>query len=139
MALNAVQPIAPAPPAPNASAAATSAEATPGPLAGPAATPEKPSGNALLAKIRVQTAMQVLKSALPLMDIGSKEGQALLGVLHRLVREFGGEAEAASLVPAQVLELVRSVQQQGAASLKPPGVTEPATGETQNGNQQAGA
>ena len=84
----------------------------------PATQPAEQSGNAMLAKVRVQTAMQILKSALPLMDLGTKEGKALLTVMKTMVNHFGPEPEAQSLVPAQVLEMVRATQQGGQAPLQ---------------------
>jgi hypothetical protein len=86
----------------------------------PAAAPTPKAGNHLLAQVHVQTAMKVLQGALGLYpDSNSKEYKTLLEVMKKMVSTFGAQSEAQSLVPAEVLQMVRSVQQQGSAPVNP--------------------
>jgi len=93
-------------------------EAPPQGLPQPATQPQPQAGNQMLAAVHIQTAMQMLKSALGLSDLNTKEGKALLEVMKKMVTTFGMQSEAQSLVPAQIMELARSAQQSGAAPLQ---------------------
>lgn len=74
----------------------------------------------MLAQVHIQTAMQMLKSALGLLpDMSSEDYKSLLDIQKKLVRTFGMQTEAQALVPAQVLQMVRSVQQKGSAPTTP--------------------
>lgn len=85
-----------------------------------AAAPTPKAGNDILAQVHIQTAMQMLKSALGLMpDTSTKEYKTLLDVMKKMVSTYGMQTEAQSLVPAQVLQMVRSVQQNGSAPVSP--------------------
>lgn len=95
-------------------------QASQGAAATPGTQPTPKAGNHLLAQVHVQTAMQMLKGALGLYpDTNSKEYKALLEVMKKMVSTFGSQTEAQSLVPAQVLQMVRSVQQHGSAPVNP--------------------
>lgn len=78
-------------------------------------------GAELIARTNVQTAHVLLQSALAHFPPGSRENKAILEVLKKLSNDFGVSGTAQRLVPAQVMEMVRAVQAQGAA--QPPGQT----------------
>lgn len=86
--------------------------------AAPASAPNEAGGQKELAKVWVQTAMQLLNRAVPAFDLSSDERRTLTRNLESLIKTFGGDSSSKSLVPSQVLELVRSVQQQGHAPIQ---------------------
>ena len=81
----------------------------------PAVSEQPQDGQALQAKIHAQMGIMMLKQALAGVDLGSREGKVLLATLKQLAVAFGTSPEAASLLPAQIVEYARAAQAQGAA------------------------
>lgn len=94
-----------------------SSVAAPQAMPQPATQAQPAEGAHRMAAVHVQMAMQLLKAAMPAFDLGSREGKAVLSVLKNLAVTFGAAPESQVLVPSQVLEMVKAVQQNGAAPL----------------------
>ena len=101
----------------------------PGPAGAPMQTPQNAEGDKAHGAAIVETGMQLLMSALPLLGATSEEAKVLFECLGKLGKTFG-KSNAGELVPAQ-LQMLRKgtspspemmAMQQGAAQQKPPGM-----------------
>ena len=91
-------------------------EAT-GPVPGPMATPEPKEGLRQSAMVNVQMAIDLLTQSLPAIGSTTEEGQSILNAVKSLTRKFGkSEAKSKELVPAEILQMIRSLPQAGGAT-----------------------
>jgi hypothetical protein len=88
----------------------------PGPAGAPMAQPTPNDGARQMGMVQVETAMQMLEKALPVLGSNTPEGQAALKALSTLSSKFQRQ-QAQELVPAQIAELARSQQQSPLAQL----------------------
>ncbi len=101
------------------------------------AKPQEKAGIKEAARVNIHIAMNMLEQALPAFGSESKEGKSVLKILSMLSKEFG-KNDASDLVPAEVLQMNKSLpqagggtevqqmlakmqQQGGAPAAKPPG------------------
>lgn len=82
----------------------------PGPAGAPMAQPTPNDGSRQMGMVQVETAMQMLEKALPVLGSNTPEGKACLSALNTLSQKFQRQ-QAAGLVPAQIAELARAQQQ----------------------------
>lgn len=80
------------------------------PAPSPVSQPSQNAGAEAAGRVSVQTALLLLHNAIPAFAPGSKEGMALLDVAKKLAIQFGSDASAQQLAPAQIMQLVRSMQ-----------------------------
>lgn len=83
-----------------------------GPGAAPMASPQPKEGQKEAARVNVHIAMNMLEQALPVFGSESKEGKAILKHLSGLSKDFGKD-DASDLVPAEVMQLFKSLPQMG--------------------------
>lgn len=82
----------------------------PGPNGSPMAQPSPNDGARQMGMVQVETAMQMLERALPVLGSNTPEGKAALQALSGLSRIFQRQ-QAQPLVPAQIAEMARAQQQ----------------------------
>jgi hypothetical protein len=97
------------------------------------AQPTPNDGARQMGMVQVETAMQMLEKALPVLGSNTPEGKACLAALNTLSQKFQRQ-EAEQLVPAQIAEMARAQQasplaqlmaKQGAAGQPPQGGAAP--------------
>jgi hypothetical protein len=67
--------------------------------------------------VNVQMAIDLLTQSLPSIGSTTEEGQAVLNAVKSLTRKFGkSEAKSKELVPAEILQMIRSLPQAGGAT-----------------------
>jgi hypothetical protein len=76
------------------------------------AKPQEKEGLKEAARVNIHIAMNMLEQALPVFGSESKEGKSVLKILNMLSKEFG-QADASDLVPAEVLQMNKSLPQAG--------------------------
>lgn len=76
------------------------------------AKPAEKEGLKEAARVNVHIAMNMLEQALPHFGSESKEGKAILKHLSGLSKDFG-ESDASDLVPAEILQMNKSLPQAG--------------------------
>jgi hypothetical protein len=86
--------------------------AGPKPAGSPMAKPQEKEGLKEAARVNIHIAMNMLEQALPVFGSESKEGKSVLKILGMLSKEFG-QADASDLVPAEVLQMNKSLPQAG--------------------------
>jgi hypothetical protein len=86
--------------------------AGPKPAGSPMAKPQEKEGLKEAARVNIHIAMNMLEQALPVFGSESKEGKSVLKILNMLSKEFG-QADASDLVPAEVLQMNKSLPQAG--------------------------
>lgn len=74
------------------------------------AQPTPNNGARQMGMVQVETAMQMLERALPVLGSNTPEGQAALTALKALSSKFSRQ-QAQDLVPAQIAEMARAQQQ----------------------------
>jgi hypothetical protein len=80
-------------------------------------TPESKDGDKQGAKINITMAMDMLEKALPAMGSETPEGTAIIDVLKKLATVFGqNEHHTRELIPAEILQMQRTLPQAGGAS-----------------------
>ena len=79
----------------------------PGPSGAPMAQPTPNDGARQMGMVQVETAMQMLEKALPVLGSNTPEGKAALQALHGLSRAFQ-RPQSQDLVPAQIAEMARA-------------------------------
>jgi hypothetical protein len=84
----------------------------PKPGAAPMAKPQEKEGLREAARVNIHIAMNMLEQALPVFGSESKEGKSVLKILNALSKEFG-ESDASDLVPAEILQMNKSLPQAG--------------------------
>ena len=62
-----------------------------------------------MGMVQVETAMQMLEKALPVLGSNTEEGKACLSALNTLSKKFQRQ-KSADLVPAQIAEMARAQQ-----------------------------
>lgn len=77
------------------------------PLSSGMATPTEKAGQKASGRIQVQLALNVLGKALASFDNNDEEAKTILSVMGSLTNKFGDTPEK-ELVPAQILQLVKS-------------------------------
>lgn len=106
----------------------TGAAMPPQPPAGPAGAPmSQPTPNdgaRQMGMVQVETAMQMLEKALPVLGSNTPEGKAALQALHGLSRAFQRQPSQ-DLVPAQIAEMARAQQQSPISQLMAQGQGQP--------------
>ncbi len=88
----------------------------PGPAGAPMAQPTPNDGARQMGMVQVETAMQMLEKALPVLGSNTEEGKAALRALHTLSQKFQRQ-KSEGLVPAQIAEMARAQQQSPIAQL----------------------
>ncbi len=86
--------------------------AGPKPGGAPMAKPQQKEGIKEAARVNIHIAMNMLEQALPAFGSESKEGKSVLKILSMLSKEFGKQ-DASDLVPAEVLQMNKSLPQAG--------------------------
>jgi len=86
--------------------------AGPKPGGAPMAKPQEKEGLKEAARVNIHIAMNMLEQALPVFGSESKEGKSVLKILNMLSKEFGHQ-DASDLVPAEVLQMNKSLPQAG--------------------------
>jgi hypothetical protein len=86
--------------------------AGPKPSGAPMAKPQEKEGMKEAARVNIHIAMNMLEQALPVFGSESKEGKSVLKILGMLSKEFG-ESDASDLVPAEILQMNKSLPQAG--------------------------
>lgn len=66
--------------------------------------------------VQVETAMQMLEKALPVLGSNTPEGKAALSALHTLSQKFQRQ-KSEELVPAQIAEMARAQRQSPIAQM----------------------
>ena len=84
----------------------------PKPGGAPMAKPQQKEGIKEAARVNIHIAMNMLEQALPAFGSESKEGKSVLKILSMLSKEFGKQ-DASDLVPAEVLQMNKSLPQAG--------------------------
>lgn len=74
------------------------------------AQPTPNDGARQMGMVQVETAMQMLERALPVLGSNTPEGKAALGALSMLSKIFQRQ-QSQDLVPAQIAEMARAQQQ----------------------------
>ena len=86
--------------------------AGPKPGGAPMAKPQEREGLKEAARVNIHIAMNMLEQSLPIFGSESKEGKSVLKILSMLSKEFG-KTDASDLVPAEVLQMNKSLPQAG--------------------------
>lgn len=94
----------------SASVPPSAPEQAPAPAPSPISAPDQSKGSQSVAAVNVQTAMLMLQHALPGFGLGSREGKSIMECLKRLAIDFGDVRPSRELVPAQIMQLNRSMQ-----------------------------
>lgn len=76
------------------------------------AKPQAQEGAKEAARVNVHIAMNMLEQSLAPFGSESKEGKAVLKILTMLAKEFG-ESDSGDLVPAEIMQLNKSLPQAG--------------------------
>ena len=76
------------------------------------AKPQEREGLKEAARVNIHIAMNMLEQSLPIFGSESKEGKSVLKILSMLSKEFG-KTDASDLVPAEVLQMNKSLPQAG--------------------------
>ena len=76
------------------------------------AKPQEKEGLKEAARVSIHIAMNMLEQALPVFGSESKEGEQILKILAMLSKGFG-KRDASDLVPAEVLQMNKSLPQAG--------------------------
>lgn len=80
-----------------------------GPNEAPISQPQQPLGDEVVGSVNVHIAMEVLENTLPKFGSTSEKGQAILEVLRRLSKTFGGtDAQMKQLAPAEIEQLLHA-------------------------------
>ncbi len=87
-----------------------------GPAGSPMAQPTPNDGARQMGMVQVETAMQMLEKALPVLGSNTPEGKSCLAALSGLSKHFNRQ-QAQGLVPAQIAEMARAQQQSPIAKL----------------------
>lgn len=87
-------------------------QAGPKPGGAPMAKPQEREGLKEAARVNVHIAMNMLEQALPAYGAESKEGGKIIDILKSLNKAFG-KNDASDLVPAEVLQMNKSLPQAG--------------------------
>ena len=90
-------------------------QAGPKPGGTPMAKPQEKEGLKEAARVNVHIAMNMLEQALPVFGSEAKEGKSILKILSMLSKEFG-QSDASDLVPAEILQMNKSLPQAGGGS-----------------------
>lgn len=91
------------------------AETLGAPMGSPMATPQPKTGLQAAARTNIHIAMNMLEQALPVFGSESDEGKAILQTLSKLATKFG-KSDDGDLVPAQIMQLMRSEPSLGGGS-----------------------
>lgn len=81
------------------------------PVSAPMSTPQPNEGEKQGAMTQVQMAMDILERTLPAFGSESEEGTAVIDVLGKLGKQFGGAQRAKSkeMMPSEIMNLVASL------------------------------
>lgn len=81
------------------------------PVSAPMSTPQPNEGEKQQASAQVQMAMDILERTLPAFGSESEEGAAVIDVLGKLNKKFGGTQRAKSkeMMPSEIMNLVASL------------------------------
>ncbi len=82
------------------------------PSASPMSDPQQKEGLKAAAQVNVHIAMNMLEEALPVFGSESKEGQKIMRALQSL-GTLAAKRDSGDLVPAEVLQMARSMPQMG--------------------------
>lgn len=111
---------------PQAAAAPAPAPSPSTPASAPMSTPQANEGEMQAARAEVQIASKVLDSALMKFGSDTEEGRVILEVLTKISRKFGREQDkSASLIPAEIMNLVSSMPRGAGGVMPQPKVAAP--------------
>ena len=81
------------------------------PVSAPMSAPQDNAGEKQTGMSQVQMAMDILERTLPLFGTESEEGSAVIDVLGKLGKQFGGAQRAKSkeMIPSEIMNLVASL------------------------------
>lgn len=88
------------------------AQAGPKPGGAPMAKPQQKEGVKEAARVNIHIAMNMLEQTLSAFGSETKEGKSVLKILTMLSKEFG-QNDASDLVPAEILQMNKSLPQAG--------------------------
>lgn len=91
------------------------------------AQPTPNDGARQMGMVQVETAMQMLERALPVLGSNTPEGKAALGALSGLSKIFQRQ-QSQDLVPAQIAEMARAQQQSPMTQMMAQGQGQPPQG-----------